>query len=587
VLGVAAAVLGALLLRRPAPLAEPLQFSIAAPSGTSFNFVGEEVAGPPALSPDGRWLVFTATDGTGKSLLWLRAMDSVQIKPLSGTDNASHPFWSPDNRFIGFFAEGKLKKVDVAGGAPEIVCPYGSTLWNGGGTWASDGTILFAATVLQRVAASGGTPQPVTRTDPARVHLWPSFLPDGEHFLYLSLSRDPRGDASQDGIYVGSLASKDSRRILRYSSKSAYVPSGHLLAVSDGNLLAVPFDVRKLETTGQPFQVADRLGSDLRLHGAFFTVSSTGILAYQTSDAAPGLAQLTWFDRSGNRLGTVGEPRVYEGVRRSPDGRRAAVEVWREGLSKEIWLVEFSAGLGQRITSGGWAESPAWCPDGRRIAYAAELSPGRYEIREKNLAESGREEALFRGERYDWTGDWSSDGHSILLTSLKPGSGQRFFLSLLSLPERKVTPWLVTEADERDPVFSPDGRWEAHGSNESGLYEIYVRPFPGPGGRWQMSRSAGSQARWRGDGRELFYLSSDGRVMSVEAKATPSGFEAGPPKVLFEAPVAKPVLYPSARFDVSADGQRFLIACPVGGPSSPPLTVMVNWREGLAKTATR
>jgi len=580
----------AIYFRRPASTARPLRFSIAAPAGTSYTFATEEIAGPPALSPDGRWLVFTATDSSSKSLLWLRAMASLDAKPLAGTDNGSYPFWSPDSRFIGFFAGDKLKKLDILGGAPEVVCSTGSN-WQTAGTWSPSGTILFASDVLRRVSASGGTPQPVTKADPARIHRWPYFLPDSEHFLYVSMSRlpaaylgppgDSRGDESKDGIYVGSLASTESRRILRYSSKPVYSPSGHVLVVSDGNLLAVPFDAGKLEVTGEPFRVADRVGSDPVTRNAFFTVSSSGILAYQTSDAARGLAQLVWFDRSGKRLGTVGEPRVYGGVRRSPDGRRAAVEVWNERMTKEIWLVEFSGGLEQRVTSVRWAESPAWSPDGKRIGYALE-SGNRMEIREKEIVGSGRDEGLFPPERLDWTGDWSPDGRSILLTSLKPGSGQRFFLSLVSLPQRKVAPWLATEADERDPLFSPDGRWEAHGSNESGLYEIYVRPFPGPGGKWQVSRSAGSQARWRGDGRELFYLSSDGKMMSVETKATASGFEAGPPKVLFEAPVTKPLLYPIAPFDVSADGQRFLIVCPVGG-SSPPLTVVVNWTEELKK----
>ncbi len=586
-LALAAGGLAVLLVRRPAPPREPMRFSVPAPAGTSFNFLGEEVAGPPALSPDGRLLVFTATDTASKSRLWLRAMDSLDAKPIAGTENGSMPFWSPDGRTIGFFADHKLKKVDAAGGSPELLCQTGYFLM-AGGSWSKNGTILFASPDgrLLQLPASGGTAREVPRdaADKSAGRFWPQFLPDGEHFLYLRLDESAKAERGAGAIWAGSLSGKGSKRLLPYASRPAYDPSGRILAVNDGSLVAVPFDAARLEVRGEPVRVAEGVGTDPMLRGAFFTVSSTGVLVFQTSEAAHGPARLTWFDRTGRRLGTVGEPRAYGAVRLSPDGRSAAVEVWNEEMSKEIWLFDFSGGVEQRLLYGAWSENPVWSRDGRRIAYSkAASSDEAYDIREREIGLSGRDELLASPGRLAWSDDWAPDGRAMLVTELGSARNRRFSLSLYSAADRTLKPWLVTDADERDPAISPDGRWEAHGSNESGVYEIYVRPFPGPGGKWQVSRSTGSQARWRGDGRELFYLSPDGKMMVVEAKTTPSGFEAGAPSALFDAPVARPQLFPATPFDVTADGQKFLIVCPAGGASSAPLTVVVNWPEGLAE----
>ena len=598
VLAIAAAVLAANLLRRPASRLESMRFSIPAPAGTSFNFAGEEVAGPPALSPDGRSIVFTATDSASKSRLWLRTMGSLEAKPIAGSENGSMPFWSPDSRTIGFFADHKLKRVDAAGSSPEVLCRTGLFM-AAGGTWSKAGTILFASPdgTLVQVPAAGGTARELApdAADKNAGRFWPQFLPDGDHFLYLRVGQPPKYEGGRGAIWVGSVSGKPAKRLLPYASRPVYDPAGRILFVNEGNLVAVAFDASRLVVAGEPVRVAEGVGTDAMLGGAFFTVSSTGILAYQTAETSRGLAHLTWFDRSGRRLGTAGEPRVYGAVRLSPDGTRAAVEVWNQEMSKEIWLVEFSGGVEQRLVHGAWAENPTWSRDGRRIAYSKDVSGGggdvregseAYEIRQREVGSSGRDELLVSPGTLAWSDDWAPDGRSMLVTQLKPGPVRRFFLGLFSAADRKVTPWLVTEADERDPSISPDGRWEAHGSNESGSYEIYVRPFPGPGGKWQISRSTGSQARWRGDGRELYYLSPDGKMMAVEAKTTASGFEAGAPTALFEVPVARPQLFPATPFDVTGDGQKFLVVCPVGGPSSEPLTVVVNWAEGLAKTAT-
>ena len=603
VLGLTAGALAVLLARKSVPTAQRLRFAIAAPPATSFLFAGEEVAGPPALSPDGRWLVFTATDAASKSRLWLRAMDSLEARPIAGTDNGSQPFWSPDSRSIGFFADKKLKKVAVAGGAPDVLCDTGLFMAFGG-SWSSQGTILYALGdgSLRQWRVGEGQAREVPGREGAEKgqrlrdsalsdavgkvggSLWPYFLPDGDHFLYLGGEAGTTGEASRVGIYVGSLSSKQSKHLLPYESRPVYDPTGRILAVSEGNLLSVAFDARRLEIRGEPVRVAEGVGTDPILRNAFFTASANGILVFQKSEAAPGLSRLTWIDRSGRPLGTVGEPRVYGAVRLSPDGRRAAVEVWNQEQTKEIWLADFSGGVEQRLIYGDWSENPVWSRDGARIAYARAKNGEAYEIREREVFGSGRDEVLASPGRLAWSDDWAPDGRSMLMTSLQKGK-RRFTLDLFTAADRKVTPWLETDADERDPSISPDGRWEAHGSNESGVYEIYVRPFPGPGGKRQISRSTGSQARWRGDGRELYYLSPDGKMMAVEAKTSPSAFEAGAPTPLFEAPVARPQLFPATPFDVTPDGHRFLVVCPVGGPSSAPLTAVVNWAEGLERVA--
>lgn len=359
--------------------------------------------------------------------------------------------------------------------------------------------------------------------------------------------------------------------------------SGHILLVNDGRLFAIRFDVQRGLAEGDAVLIVDPAAAGEQGGVGVFTVSREGLLAYQTSQTG-SLAELVWFERSGKREGSVGERGPYRNVVLSPDGRRAAVEVEANaGLS--ILVLDAMRGFEQRLTPAGRYFDPIWSPDATRIAYTAihEKSRGG-EVRVREVNGTGRDVVLVKGETLDWIGDWSPDGSHILATRLG-GSGGRgnFSLQSLSVAEGKWTAWLETDSNERDPVFSPDGRWVAYGSDESGQYEIYVRPFAGPGGKWQISRGTGTRARWRGDGKEIYYISPDGKMMAVEIHVGPAGFDASAPRPLFDVPLAKPVVFPAAPFSVTPDGQRFLIVTPVGEITSRPLTVVVNWPEALLK----
>ena len=584
VLAVLCAALAVRSVRRP--LADPpvMRFSIAAPEGATLNFMSdqsEEVGGAPALSPDGRWLVFVATDSSSKSLLWLRELDSTVVRPLTGTENASDPFWSADSRSIGFFAIDKLKRLDIAGGGVQVL----TTVRNGaGGAWNRGGTIVYSDVGLLHVfSAAGGetrTLAPAARQGVQSVA--PSFLPDGRHFLYVSYSTDPKSDRRNDGIFVGDLLSSESTRVSPLTGNCAFA-SGHILLVSEGRLLALPFDPERRTPAGEPVTVAERVATGVSGRFGVFSVSANGLLVYEPQQAEDRLSRLIWLDRSGSRVGTLGERRRYHEARLSPDGRKVAVSAMdpRNPEILGIWLLDSGGGSEQRLTFHDEDYKPAFSPDGSRLLYSSIVRPTGTDLRIRDLGGMGPDDVVVHDPRFCYVGDWSGDGRSALMTA--GALGEKYSIQLLSVGEGKVSPWLVTGSNERDPVFSPDGRWVAYGSDESGAYEIYVRAFSGAGSKWQVSRAAGSQAKWRGDGRELFYLTADGHMMSVETRATAAGFKAGPPKPLFVAPVARPQVFPSAPFCVSADGQRFLVITPTGESGPPPLTVVVNWPAALKR----
>jgi serine/threonine protein kinase len=582
----AAAAFGVILLRPHPAAPQSFRFSISEPRGTYFSSSASEVGGAPALSPDGRWLVFSATDNSGKNQLWIRGLDSVVAHPLAGTDNAIDPFWSPDSRLIGFFSDYKLLKVDVGGGSPEVLCQANL---GSGGTWSGRGEILYSdrGGVLRVVSATGGASRALWKEEANSKlgNFFPFFLPDGDHFLYVASGVDSRS-GNEEGIFVGSLTSLSRTRVSKLVSRPVF-SSGHILLVDDGKLFAIRFDARRRLAEGDPVLIVDPAAVGERGWVGVFTASREGLLAYQASQAG-GVAELVWFERSGKREGSVGERRPYRNVVLSPDGRRVAVEVESNaGLS--ILVLDATRGLDQRLTpAGSYAGSyndPIWSPDATRIAYTAiSLKPRHGEVRVKEVTGAGRDVVLVEGETLDWIGDWSPDGSHILATRLGDSGGRgNFSLQSLSVADGKWTTWLETDSNERDPAFSPDGRWVAYGSDESGPYEIYVRPFAGPGGKWQISRGTGTRARWRRDGKELYYVSPDGKMMAVEIHVGPAGFDASAPRPLFDVPLAKPVVFPAAPFSVTPDGQRFLIATPVGEITAPPVTVVVNWPEALLK----
>ncbi len=540
---------------------------ITPPEKTSFNFTGDFGA-PAVISPDGSQIVF----GAG-GMLWVRALSDVAARPLQDTKGASFPFWSPDSRSIGFFAGGKLKTIDASGGAAVTVCEGPNPR---GGTWNRDGAILFAPDFragLYRVPAAGGAPSPVTKLDTSlhSTHRWPFFLPDGKHFLYLATNHDnPRGD--QTAVYVGSLDGKDNRLLLRSFANAAYA-SGYLLFMRENTLMAQVFDPGSLELSGEPVRIADGVLNDGGVWRAVFSASQSGILAYQSGGGVPG-SQLTWFDRSGKQLATLGERAASVGPSLSPDGRRAAVSIGDP--KSDIWIIELNRGVRTRLTFGEPLEhTPIWSPDGKWIAYTSQSQNGPLNIFEKPSNGAGSEQVVQASKLNQRATDWSPDGRFLLYDQGDRGNTQIWVMALTG--DRKGFPFAQTPPLESDGHFSPDGRWVSYTSWETGRDEIYVAPFPGPGGKWQVSTKEGHCARWRRDSKEIFFFSSDNTLMAAEVNAKGSNFEVGAVRSLFRVNWANPGGYNECTYDVSADGQRILADVSGEEETASPLTLVVNW----------
>jgi Tol biopolymer transport system component len=525
------------------------------------------------ISPDGRRLAFVAADSSGKPRLWIRQLDSLTPQPLPETDEAGYPFWSPDSRFIGFFAGGKLKKIDVSGGSPQTVC---DARLGRGGTWNRDGVIVFAPgtrSALYRVSAAGGEPAPLTTLDQASEssHRWPQFLPDGRHYLYLSRQE-------KSGIYAGSIDSKETRRIVDTDFNAAYAPQGYLLFVQEGALMAQPFDADKLELTGEPSRVAGqvRLTTDLNSH---FTASQNGVLVYQSGGEIAD-SQLAWHDRAGKPMSTVGPSGNYSSIWLSPDENRVSI-VRNEKSIDNIWLIDIARNTPTRFTFvPAFDVNPVWSPDGSRIVFGSTRN-GPTDLYVKPAGGSSNEELLLKTGQSKFPTDWSSDGKFILY---REGTGEgKYDLWILPLDgDRTPKPFLQDDFNKFDANFSPDGKWIAYSSDESGQPQVYVLPFPAPGGKYQVSTAGGTIPRWRRDGKELFYIRGDGKLMAVEVKAG-STFETGAPKPLFDTPVRfVGSSRPYDTYAVSADGQRFL-TIDFAEASAPPITVALNWTADLKR----
>jgi eukaryotic-like serine/threonine-protein kinase len=594
----AAIAIGVILnVARPTDEAAGLKATILPPPETSITDRGLAAPGRRlALSPDGKRLAFTAAGLDGIIRLWVRRLDSLSAQQLVGTEGAVYPFWSPDSQFIAFFSEdgrrrSKLIKMDGAGGPPVTLCELPSTNATGG-TWNRDGVILFgmfgtADGEIRRVSAVGGTPTSVTTLD-ANIgetrHFTPYFLPDGRHFLYLATGAKDRGPFEPNGLYAGSLDSHERKLLISGGSIAKYA-NGHLLFLRGSTLMAQAFDANRLAFGGEAFPVAEQVlvGGPTGTAGAF-TVSENGVLAYQTGSENPSL--LTWLDRAGARLGVLGEPGFMGELSLSPDGSRLAVTQFDErGANVDVWLYDVARGVRTRFTSGPRIEGGAvWSPDGKRVIFTANRKTASdFDLYVKPTDGPGADELLLAGPHAESAESWSADGRFVAYTNQRTfldtvpsGAADVWVLPLFG--DWKPISFLQTNFAETQPRFSRDGRWIAFVSNESGRNEVYVAPFPGPGAKVPVSTSGGVQPRWRGDGREIFYLAAGGRLMAAAVNGNTS-FEVGAARPLF---TFRPRGLAGASYDVSADGQRFLVNALVD-VAPQPVTLVVNWLAGLKK----
>jgi Tol biopolymer transport system component/predicted Ser/Thr protein kinase len=570
---VAALALGFVAYRHVTEETRVLKMSVLPPDKAVFN-----ANSLPAVSPDGRRLAFVATLD-GKDSLWVRDLDSLAARALTGTDGADDPFWSPDSRSIAFFADGKLKRIEVAGGPALTLCDASGE--PRGGSWNKNDTIVFAVNQggTFRVPAAGGNATLLTTPDRASGeldHRFPRFLPDGRYFLYTVTNREREKVA----IYAGDLDSKNRKLVVAANSNAVYTPPGYLLFVRERTLMAQPFDAAKLQTTGDAVPVAEQVDSSGIAGQNQFSASQNGVLAY-ASGASGGNLQLTWFDRSGKVTGTLGTPGFVFWGAISPDGNTVAVDrLDPQTRIFDIWLHDLTRGTASRFTFGPRANQfPVWSPDGSHIAFYS-FRDGVAHPFQKATSGTARDEILSKplGEppgptRVD---DWSRDGRYIIMTVTNPKTKSDVWV-MPTFGDRKPFPYLQTEFFETYARLSPNGQWLAYTSDESKRLEIYVQTFPTPGGKWQVSTNGGSRPVWSRDGKELYFIGADGKMMAVEVKGG-TKFEAGLPKPLFDARV--PVF--QAWYDVSKDG-RFLIPVPLEPSANTPMTVVINWTAALKK----
>jgi Tol biopolymer transport system component len=556
---------------RPASTEHQVRFVVDPPEASRFVVSGAFMS----ASPDGRHVVYMASVPDGKQLLWDRALDTLDARPLAGTDGGIEPFWSPDSRAVAFFADGKLKKITIAGGRPQTLADAPAPQ---GGTWNRDDVIVFApeiGTGLYRVAAVGGPTapvEPVVRTRGGVFIGWPHFLPDGRHFLYR---------AAGTGVFLGSLDSRERRQLLNVDSNAVYVQPGYLLFQREGTLLAQPFDINnRFRVSGEPFVVAAQLTYNPTNGRGSFSASDDGVLAYRLANET----QLVWFDRHGTQLSAIGPSAQFADPALSPDETRVAVTRAdpRTGTS-DIWLFDTVRGLGSQFTFEPSSEQmPLWSPDGREIVFSSN-SRGLFDLYRKPVVGTGREEPVLTSPGNKRSLDWSRDGRFVLF-----GQGPaldnrpRGVWAVPMVGDRTPTP-IHTPSEQASAQFAPDGRWVAYVSNESGANEVYVGRFPIDDARWRISTNGGIEPRWRRDMRELFYLAPTGDLMAVPL-SWDSSPHAGSPTVLFRTPFGDLTnITGRNHYDVATDGQRFLMTVPRSGTASSPITVVLNWATGLPR----
>jgi Tol biopolymer transport system component len=561
------ALLGALVLPRyargPTPAAR-IRFTIPPPPGAAFQAM-------PAISPDGRRLAFVATTPDGRDRLWIRPLEASESRAVEGTDGAAYPFWSPDSRFVAFFAQRKLKRIDVLGGTPQILCDAPEPR---GGSWGTRATIVFSAYTggqIARVAESGGKSEALPHLVAAsgQSYRWPSFLPDGSHFLYFAFGTDPKAS----GVYVASLESKETTRLASADGGAICALSGYVLYPSGGRLMGQRFDAKRCRLAGEAFPLMDNISMNSAAAAGATTVSAsdTGLLACQAGGDA--VSRLLLYDRSGRELQAVGPAGSYWEPTLSPDGRRLAVpRMDPEALEASIWTIDIERGSLTRLSSQRSASAtPLWSSDGRRILCSTYPS-GEVYVRDADGAEP--EKLLFKSPAFTPLDDWSRDGRNIFYDVID-WRAFHFDVWVRDLQSGQSRPILQAKFNQGGARLSPDGRRLAYESDESGVFEIFVRSFPEPGERRQISTGGGRQPRWRGDGKELFYVSPDRKVMGVDIRTQPA-FEAGTPRALFQTRIL-PLVEARNHYDVTSDGQRFVVNSRRLEDASLPITIVVGW----------
>ena len=570
--GAAAIVMAVLYVRTVPPVAAVIQFTIPPPE--NWHFTGESTSWFE-VSPDGQHVV-TAAISRGISMLWIRPVSSPEWRQLPGTDDARAPFWSPDSQSVAFFTTSQLKTVRINGGSPVSICTI--ALGQGSsGAWSRGNMLVFGGRdSVRKVPAAGGVPTAVTTLQKGEIaHRWPSFLPDGDRFLYLAQTE------STNELRIASLASAETFSLGQFESNAVYA-AGYLVFIRGGRLVAQAFDPDSRQLTGDSLVLAEQAGVIPSILRGQFSVSAEGVLAYSRTGIAP--AQLTWMDRAGKPLGTVGEPSLYGNLGLSRDGRRLAVtQTTRSPGSPwnvDIWIMDLERESAmERVTFDPAAEGdPAWSPDGSQIAFNSTRIGGRWCLFRRPASRTGEDELLVKSEGATTTPDWSPDGRALIYTDFNPTTKQDLWTVSLS-GDRQPSDFLNTPYVERWPVFSPGGRWIAYQSEESGTSQVYVRPFPRKEEQHQVSRDGGRAARWRSDGKELYFLAPDGTLMAA-AMETATAFHPSVPRPLFQTGIVS-VINPRP-YVAAPNGQRFLVPV-VMPPGYVPINVIVNWPVLLAK----
>jgi serine/threonine-protein kinase len=556
---------------RPVPSKPVSRFVITLAPGQRLAGLDEPAV---VLSPDGKQLAYVAMQG-GRQHLYLREMDSLDATLIPNTEGAVNPFFSPDGQWLGFFAGQKLKKVSISGGAAITLSDSPQPR---GASWNGEGTIAFApmqASPLQQMPAAGGAPQPLTQLEKGEVtHRWPEFLPEGEDLMFATAAHSFHW--SNGRITIQRLRTGERRNLIAGATNPRYASSGYLLYAQGGNLMAAPFDPRRLAITGAAVPVVEGLLQSRTSGAAQYSVSAMGSLAYVPGGVQSDQRKVVWVNRDGVEQSIAAPARAFVFPRISPDGRQAAIGVTED--EEHIWLCDLPRGTLTRFTFEGNVNLNAiWTPDGKRLTFQCNKD-GPANIYWQRADRSGGVERLTTSEYVDVPMSWSADGQHLAFIEIDPTTG--YDVWVVGLGDRKARPFIRTPFSECAPRFSPDGHWLAYISNESGRYEVYVQPYPGPGGKWLISAEGGTEPAWNPNGREIFYRSGD-KMMAVDVVTHPN-FTADKPRVLFEAPyLLSPATSPN--YDVSPDGQRFLMLKPADAGEGVPtqINVVLNWFEEL------